>query len=496
MTGGPSLRKRLVLGVVSALVLLQVLSCIAVYFLQQRMLYDRFDQSLVASARALLPLIKHDEKKGLHFDFERIPLPEFQAETGSDYFQLWVRDGQIVARSRTLGESELRRPAAIPAADTPAIQELPLPKNQQGRAALLALEVPMKGPPERRGPPASVIMMVARSTAGVEADLGMLAWTLAGTAAGVTLVSALVGWIVVSGGLRPLRRLSEQIATIGSERLNQPLPVQAQPIEVRPVVERLNEMLVRLRAAFERERSFTADVAHELRTPLAGIRSVGEVALADKQEAAEYRRDLEEIVGLAGGMQATVEKLLMLARMDAGQVRLEPMALNLSEVVEVSLEQRRDRLAQRRLRVEHKLPRDLEILADADLLCLILNNILDNACDYADEGGQISIAATSTQSGVKLIVANTGCTLSADQVREALGRFWRGDAARNVGQGHVGLGLSLVERAATILGGRVVATLPKPGVFVIEIELPEAAGKHAGPESPEAPEAQPLVTQP
>lgn len=471
MTTGPSLRRRLVLGVVAGLVLLQVLSCLAVYWLQRRMLYDRFDQSLIATARALVPLIRHDEKKGLHFDHEHQPLPEFQREAGPDYFQLWVREGRIVAKSRTLGERELARSPATSDRGLPLIYELDLPENGHGHAAALALEIPMKGPPERRGPPAPVVLMVAKSTGGIEADLRMLAWTLAGTAAGITLVAGLVGWMVVSGGLRPLRRLSEQIAAIHSDRLNQPLPAGSQPIEIRPVVQRLNEMLDRLRAAFERERSFTADVAHELRTPLAGIRSVVEVALSGTQDSAEYRRDLEEVLGMAAGMQATVEKLLTLARMDAGQVRLDPVAVAVVDIIKPALELRQDKITRRRLSVGLDLPVGAIVWADLDLLCMIVGNLLDNACEYADEGGRITISADRRADHILLVFANTGCALSPQQVAGAFARFWRDETARSATGHHAGLGLSLVERAAAIMGGSAVAAMPEPAVFAVTVAL-------------------------
>jgi anti-sigma regulatory factor (Ser/Thr protein kinase) len=102
-----SLRARLLLGVIVGLVALQAASSVVVYALQRSALYNRFDQALMTTAKALAPQAKHEKSKGVHFDVEKVRMPEFQRPKGPDYFQVWRSDGSVIARSQTLGEANL-----------------------------------------------------------------------------------------------------------------------------------------------------------------------------------------------------------------------------------------------------------------------------------------------------------------------------------------------------------------------------------------------------
>ena len=465
-----SLRARLLLGVIAGLVVLQVASSIVVYALQRRALYKRFDQALVTTAKALSPQVKYDKSKGVHFDMEEMdeaPVSEFQRPKGPDYFQVWRSDGSVVARSQTLGEANL---PIVPSAQRPVAYDCPLPRGEAGRAVQMTIELQQKGPPERRTPPQIVTLVVAREIEAVLNDLWTLGWILAGTSLASVLVAGGLALAVVTHGLRPLGRVTRQIADVGPSDLGARIDPAGLPAELQPVAQRLNEMLARLQTAFDRERGFTADAAHEFRNPIAAIRSTGEVALASPQTPDEYRQDIAQMVALAAGMQGMVEKLLVLARLDAGLVPLNLASVALNEVVAPAVAALGQSLESSAVSLDCRIGTGLAAVADRDLLGLVVKNALDNAAEYVDAGGRITVEGSNSGSAVVLTVTNTGCRLAPEQASCVFERFWRADPARSAAGAHAGLGLSLVARAVAMMGGTAQAIV-RDGRFTLRIQL-------------------------
>ena len=255
----------------------------------------------------------------------------------------------------------------------------------------------------------------------------------------------------------------------------EPLPYDEMPAETLPVVEKLNGLLARLEAAFRRERSFTADAAHELRTPLAGARSTLEVALSRPRDAGEYPEALADTLAITTHMQSMVDSLLMLARLDAGQVELHSEPVHLPALVESTWQAVADRARSRGLAFESRLAPGLSATCDREMLSMVLAGLLGNAADHADENGRVWVAGRAAAADlVEITVANTGCGLSQDDVSRVFDRFWRGDSARTGAAIHSGLGLTLVRRAVEALGGTVSANVDDDGVFTVPVIIPAA----------------------
>jgi len=462
-----SLRARLLLGVMLGMILLLLGSGAAIYALQRKALYERFDQAIATTAKALAAQIKYDRNKGVHLD-DKVIFPEFDRPSGPDYFQVWRSDGAVAARSRTLGEANLPRPSAAP---KPVRYDCELPRDRTGRAILLAIEVPQKGPPERRDPPQTVFLVVARDRHSLVEDLGTLAWILAGTSLGGAALAGVLAVAVVSHGLRPLDRMARQIAELDPSALDRRVDPAGLPTEMRPVAHRLNELLERLQDAFVRERGFTADVAHEFRNPLAAIRSIGEVALASDQPAADTRRDIAEIVGICTQLQAMVEKLLFLARLDSGQIQAGRSPIRVGELAHQMIEPRRAAARDSDVRIVDDCPPDLVVHADADLLRLVLANLIDNAFTYVVPGGQIRIHARRDAGQVAIELSNTAAGLDRRSLDRMFDRFWRADASRAATGMRAGLGLSLVRRAVLVMDGSVEA-VADDSTFCVRVRLP------------------------
>ena len=284
-------------------------------------------------------------------------------------------------------------------------------------------------------------------------------------------LSVLIGTLVVGRGLRPLHLIAAEIAAIKADDLTSRIGAEHVPAEAVPIKERLNELLSRLEASFSRERQFNADIAHELRTPLAGIRSTIEVTLARPRDSAEYEGALSDCLEITQGMQSVVNNLLMLARLDARQITFKTEEVRLAELVNTCWRPFVNRAA-REVVFENGIPAEMTCPSDHEHLSMVLSNLLDNAVEYADERGHIWAAARRTQDSVEITVSNTGCQLATEQVPHVFDFFWRGDSSR-LGTGtHCGLGLALVQRLVKAMGGHASAELQPGGIFTIQLALP------------------------
>lgn len=265
---------------------------------------------------------------------------------------------------------------------------------------------------------------------------------------GLPILAVLI-WLAVRQGLRPLGSLAAEVAAREPGNLA-PIEIGANPAETRPLIERLNALFARLGRSLEQERRFTADAAHELRTPLAGIRAQAQVALG-AGDAAERDRALHNAI--AGCDRAThlVEQLLTLARIDAAaQAPLETVALR---------ELARDCLADL---APQALAKDVELeLADGEeqriaghaiWLRILLRNLLDNAVRYSSQGGSVRVEIGREQNRPALWVIDSGPGIAEAERAQVRERFYR---VLGAGEAGSGLGLSIVQRIAEVHGAEL-----------------------------------------
>jgi two-component system heavy metal sensor histidine kinase CusS len=300
--------------------------------------------------------------------------------------------------------------------------------------------------------------------------------TLAATGAG-----ALSMWLVVRNGLRPLDNLATRIESIDRENLQERIELAGAPLELRVVVERLNQLLDRVNQTVLNERRFNADVAHELRTPLAGLQTTLEVCVSRTRTPAEYERSMARCLEIVQTLRGLVDDLLMLARADAGEIRIQAGEFDLGELVQDRWSNVESAAKARRLSVELNCYAAPLVSSDRGLLGIVLGNLLENAVAYADEGGWVRIEAASADGNVVLTVANSGCTLSDEQVQRATDRFWRADTARTGGGMHCGLGLAICREITSLLGTKMSLSASSDGVFSAMIVLPIARQNESRP---------------
>lgn len=266
-------------------------------------------------------------------------------------------------------------------------------------------------------------------------------------------VLALLIWFGVGAGLKPLQQLKQEVRQRTANRL-EPVVMDGVPEEVLPLAKALNDLFARLQNAFEGERRFTADAAHELRTPLAALKIQAQVALRSNDEA-ERQRALENV--LRGTDRATrlVEQLLTLARVDpetavAGYkpVELRPLVASVMADLEPLAHAKSIEMVLEEQLQSHTA---CTVLGDETQLGLLLRNLIDNAIRYTPSGGSVLVSADN-EAGVTLVVRDTGPGIPEDMREQVQQRFYR---IMGSGEEGSGLGLSIVRRIAELHGARI-----------------------------------------
>jgi two-component system sensor histidine kinase QseC len=454
-----SIRFRLLLSAAICGTALLAMLGLSIYIAMRQALYKDFDASLATQARALTTMIDIDHGK-MAFDFEPGQLPEFASAGSGHYFEITNGAGTIIARSPSLGTSQN---AGVRV----------LPDERLGRSVTVPFTLDNddeKAGAHKSSATSGTITMTANATE-IEHTLHTLAILITTFSAAAVTILVFLLWRAVVRGLNPLNQLAGRIGLLGEGDLHQRLESKGSPQELAPVVEKLNGLLSRLEAAFTREKAFSADVAHELRTPIAGLRATIEVARLRPRSAQEYESAIDECGGVVEQMDAMVEALLLMARGEAGQLSIEPTKIDLPELVRSVWEPLAARARSRGLNCTFDLPEWCEIITDSAKLRIILHNLLDNAVSYANEGGTIKVIASNE--AIRII--NSGSQISAMDTPRLFDRFWRGDASRTDTANHSGLGLSLCHRLTSLLGGQIEIAAECGKDFDVRVAIPTPA---------------------
>ena len=285
-------------------------------------------------------------------------------------------------------------------------------------------------------------------------------------AGGTVCCLALVALLAVAlrTALRPLCRLGEQAATIDASSLGERFPEDVVPADIRPIVLRLNSLLARLEESFARERRFSGDIAHELRTPLASIRTVSEVAAKWPEQSSP--QDFQEITALAAGLQQTLDSLLLLARMESAQAAPACEPVLLAPLVDDCRMLYETKARSRNLRWTFSPDADAMLKTDPRLLKIIVANLIANAVEYAPENSEIIFSAGGGSPVFQCV--NPAPELSEADLPHLTERLWRKDAARTE-SGHAGLGLAIVASCAGVLGLRLEMSLNRENMIVASL---------------------------
>lgn len=325
-------------------------------------------------------------------------------------------------------------------------------------------------------PPNRHVLVLAAGvqTTPMQTTLGRLAMALFGFSVVLWLLAAVAGRWVCRRALAPLTAMAHSAHAIQATNLDERLPIPTANDELRELGMAFNDVLDRVQEAFERQRRFTGEASHQLRTPLTALLGQVEVALRRERGAEEYRVLLEKVGGQGNHLVKVVEMLLFLARADAES------RFPASEYVDLETWVK-DHVA---TWSEHPRYRDVTVQTDRTAphvaappvaLAQLLDNLLDNACKYSRPGSAIVVRVAKRADKALLEVEDHGMGMSPDEVKEAFAPFFRSPRARRDGIGGAGLGLAIVMRIATALGGvmRLQSQLSNGSTFTLEMPVCE-----------------------
>ena len=268
--------------------------------------------------------------------------------------------------------------------------------------------------------------------------------------------AVLLGAYATSRGLRPIKRLSSEAILIHGQSRAQRLSTRVKNSELDGLVSAFNGALDRLSAAYRHMEAFNADVAHELRTPLATLIAGTEVALSRHRSSAELRDTLAEGLEELHSMKTLVNDMLFVARADRGELALKLQSTSALKEVEHAVQFFEASLEEARLTVQ--VTGDAQIRCNANLVRRAIANLLSNAIKYATTDSIIGIAVETSSDEVWIRVSNQGDTVPPSVLEQMFTRFFRADTARALrGESH-GLGLAIVKAIAQMHGGAVAAT--------------------------------------
>ncbi|KJK01520.1 cytochrome C1 [Burkholderiaceae bacterium 26] len=285
---------------------------------------------------------------------------------------------------------------------------------------------------------------------------------------------ALLSLLLVRGTLRGLARIGSQAAAVVPSQLDTRLTLQGAPRELADLLASLNAMLTRLQDGFARLSQFSADLAHDFRTPLANLVGQTEVTLAHPRTVEEYRSVLESNLEEYARLSHMIEDMLFLARADHARVALAIAPLDARHEVQVLVDYFEAVAADRNITIDVR--GDAQLRADATLLRRAINNLLDNALRHTPAGARIDVAIELMPQGIAITVGNPGAGIPATALPLLFERFYRGDPSRAQSGAQssqsTGLGLAIVKTIMDLHGGSVQASSPPGGRTEFRLVFP------------------------
>ncbi len=291
------------------------------------------------------------------------------------------------------------------------------------------------------------------------------------------LVSAALGWMVARSGMRPIRQVTMVAASMSAKSLKDRIPLAPVPKELQQMVSSFNAMLSRLDDAFVRLSNFSADIAHELRTPLSNLMTHTEVVLSRKRNIEDYENNLYSNLDDLTRMSRMIDDMLFLAKSDNGLIKPENKLIDLLEVVSKLLEYYHLLADERGIKLT--VSGAGSVRGDVLMLHRAISNLLSNALRYTPEGRTIRIDIQQRNTSTMVTVENPGETIAPEHLEKLFDRFYRADPARREGSpSNAGLGLSITRSIIEAHDGKIWCASSN-GKTAFHMELPSTGLKRA-----------------
>jgi two-component system, OmpR family, heavy metal sensor histidine kinase CusS len=379
----------------------------------------------------------------------------------------WVRlidsTGHTLAETPAMGG--LLPSSAFPTAQTASFVRNP--KNHRTGGKLFSLIATLQ---QASGQPFTI--QVAQDRSADEQFTKEFATLLAIVMALGILASAAIAVTVTKRGLRPLTEMARSLKSIGPTHLNERVAPAGWPHELRPLAVAFDEMLDRLEDSFRRLSQFSADLAHELRTPIANILGESQVALTRTRTPDEYREVIESSVGECERLSGIIDNLLFLARAEAADGLIQRTSFDGKAAV-AKIVAFYETIAEEQ-QITINCAGQGDVYADPMLFGRAVSNLVENALHHTSAGGTILISIAADAERSEISVKDTGCGIAAQHISRVFDRFYRADSSRS-SQG-AGLGLALVKSITHLHGGSATVNSEVSRGTIVTITFPNKPG--------------------
>lgn len=456
-----SIRWRALLGVMLSAWGIFALLTIVYYRTTSRTLVYHFDDELRTHAGALASLVRRSGEQ-LQFQLDSDLLPFYRSSPKAEYFEVRDAEGLVLGRSESLEDAHLPEDWGEP--ESPHLFDLVLRDGRPGRAIGVRYALGA----------AAITIVVAEPRRHLDDALERLVKSSLWTVVGLGLALGMLVCGVLHLGLRPLRELSTRVAGLDANDLPGGLGMQQVPTELAPVVACLEQLLVRMRASIDRERRVTANIAHELQTPVAEIQTVSDVAMRCPDDVDYLRRAAAATNTTARRMGVLIARILELASVESHASAIRKASVDLVGLVHEVLAAVANRCAKRSIEPRVQAPPALVVVSDEVVLRTVLANLAQNAADHAPVGSLMEVEVKA-QDPPAITFRNPAPDLQAKDLHQLIEPYWRKDAVRspNVGT-HAGIGLALANELARRLGGTLTIRLDGQ-LLVVSLCLPAAS---------------------
>lgn len=457
-----SIGARLTLWYASIMALTLVSFGGAMWLALNNSLYDAIDESLRDRVEGIRQFIETQTGwltlAGMQEEFREHSV----LGPGGDLFQVADGHGNWLYRSNPLYDEH------VPVYDSAELGAGPRFENlsiQGTPLRFLSQNVRIEGRP--------YVVQVAAPLAELERGLGEFLWVLI-PALPLTLLAASAGGYWLSRrALRPVDEIAATARTVSAENLSKRLPVPPTGDELERLSRTINDMMERLESAFRRITRFTADASHELRTPIAVMRTTADVALRGGAEPADQREALEQIAAELERTSQLVDNLLLMARADSGEAQLGRADLNLVETVREACAQAAVLARAKGVSLNVSVPENVVgLTGDRHALRRLFLLLIDNAVKYTPVGGYVEVALNEGEDAMSVTVEDSGIGIPESELSRIFDRFYRVDEARPRDKGGAGLGLAIGRWIAEAHGGALLVTSTPGHGSVFTVRLP------------------------
>lgn len=420
----------------------------------EQWLSKKYDESLISKIELMQTLTEFDED-GLEFEFADEYMTKYSTEIEPEYFQIWTNDHSFLEKSKSLGQDLL--PEIGLSVGKKKLSDIILPDKRLGRIVYVSF-YPKYDEPEdqdnkdRRNididmPPPSpplVTIAVAQERESLERMIVNVRLIFLIILILLPIALSTIVWFSLKKGMSPLNELSNKIITIDFENEGSYVRLDSAPKELHSVVSKFNLLLDNVRKSIDKEKQFSSNCAHELRTPIAEIRTIAEVTLIGTETRENLATALNKIVSVSGRMEVIVNSLLTISKNEQSKVPVIYELVDIDCLVKECIHSLSALIANKKLNFKIDFRGNHEVMSSKIEMTQIIINLISNAVIHSTARTSIELSWKCHENQFQFMLENTASEISNIEVDKLFQRFWKSDTSRT-NSSNTGIGLSLVK---------------------------------------------------